>query len=112
VFLPLNEWQSLTVHLVIDDTPGKSTHVLLRLVPSLEAIGTIRIVHLSPSEEKIGRLCVLKSYRNFKFGMDLMLEAHNYLLTKLKNTATQDGGENSVLVSLHSQLYVKGFYQK
>ncbi|KIM20649.1 hypothetical protein M408DRAFT_129169 [Serendipita vermifera MAFF 305830] len=93
------------------DTPGKSTHLLLRLVPSLEPIGTIRIVHLSATEKKIGRLCVLKDYRNFKFGKDLMLAAHDYLLSRQADRGSAEAGA-SLTVSLHSQIYVKGFYAK
>lgn len=91
------------------DEPGKSTHILLRLVPSLEPIGTIRIVHLSPSEKKLGRLCVLGPYRGFKFGKDLTLAAHEFILTGLKANVN---GPSSISVKLHSQIYVKGFYAK
>jgi predicted GNAT family N-acyltransferase len=91
---------------VLDDVPGKSTHLLLRLVPSLEPIGTIRMVHLSATEKKLGRLCVLKEYRNFKLGKDLVLTAHDYLLGRRGRTS------DSLSVSLHSQIYVKGFYVK
>ncbi|CAG7848343.1 SubName: Full=Uncharacterized protein {ECO:0000313/EMBL:CCA74127.1} [Serendipita indica DSM 11827] len=92
------------------DEPGKSTHVLLRLVQGLEPIGTIRIVHLSPTDKKLGRLCVLKPYRNFKFGKDLVLAAHDYIRKQAVTSNGEDGPRLSV--SLHSQIYVKGFYAK
>ena len=77
-------------------------------MPALEPIGTVRIVHISATEKKIGRLCILKPYRNYKFGMDLMLAAHDYLCKP------SVGGEEAprLSVSLHAQIYVKGFYAK
>lgn len=90
-----------------DDEPSKSTHVLLRLVPSLKPIGSVRVVHLTPAEKKIGRLCVLGPFRGFKFGKDLMLAAHEHILAGLKST-----GLPSASVKLHSQIYVKAFYAK
>ncbi|KAG8817776.1 hypothetical protein FRC19_011161 [Serendipita sp. 401] len=92
------------------DNPGVSTHILLRLLPSLEPTGTIRITHLSPTEKKLGRLCVLKDYRNFKFGKDLVLAAHDYLLSSPQRVESAEPGRLSV--ALHSQIYVKGFYAK
>ncbi|PVG00469.1 acyl-CoA N-acyltransferase [Serendipita vermifera] len=90
------------------DGPGKSTHLLLRLVPSLEPIGTVRLVHLSSTEKKLGRLCVLKEYRNFKFGKDLVLAVHDYL----QKQGSPPDAEGPISISLHSQIYVKGFYAK
>ncbi|CAG8597167.1 12883_t:CDS:2 [Acaulospora colombiana] len=75
-------WCPNMLYISVDDGTGKSTHLLLRLVPSLEPIGTVRLVHLSSTEKKLGRLCVLEEYRNFKFGKDLVLAAHDYLLNQ------------------------------
>jgi predicted GNAT family N-acyltransferase len=78
------------------------------LIPSLEPIGTVRLVDLSPTKKKLGRLCVLKEYRSFKFGKDLVLASHKAIIERTRATGILEELE----VSLHSQLYVKGFYAK
>jgi len=90
------------------DEPGASFHLLLRLVPSQEPIGTVRLIDLSPTNKKLGRLCVLKEYRSFKFGKDLVLASHRAILQR----AQVEGIIEELEVSLHSQVYVKGFYNK
>ena len=92
----------------LDDEPNASFHLLLRLLPSLEPIGTVRLIDLSPTKKKLGRLCVLKEYRSFKFGRDLILASHKAIVDR----ARAAGVVEEIEVSLHSQLYVKGLYTK
>jgi predicted GNAT family N-acyltransferase len=92
----------------IDDEPNASFHLLLRLLPSLEPIGTVRLIDLSPTKKKLGRLCVLKEYRSFKFGQDLVLASHKAIIERAQTVGVVEELE----VSLNSQLYVKGFYAK
>ena len=92
----------------LDDEPHASFHLLLRLFPSLEPIGTVRLIDLSPTKKKLSRLCVLKEYRSFKFGRDLVLASHKAVIER----ARAAGIVEELEISLHSQLYVKGFYAK
>ncbi len=84
-----------------------STHILLRLTPSLEPIGTIRAVKGS-SYYKLSRLAVLSDYRQFRFGRELVLALHDYV----KQDALATGKLGIARIHSHSQLYVKGFYAK
>lgn len=81
------------------DKPGASVHFLLRLLPSLEPIGCVRLV---TSKGKVGRLCVLKEYRKYGFGRDLMTKCHALAADKLGTREFQ----------LHSQIPVIPFYAK
>lgn len=92
----------------LDDEPHASFHLLLRLLPSLEPIGTVRLIDLSPTKKKLGRLCVLKEYRSFKFGKALVLASHKAIIDRARAASIAEELE----VSLHSQLYVKGLYTK
>jgi predicted GNAT family N-acyltransferase len=88
---------------------GMSTHFLLRLVPSLIPIGTIRTY--SPngaSYYKLSRLAVLKEYRQFKFGRDLVFALHDWVKAETKRI----GGLDYAEVIAHSQIPVKPFYAK
>ena len=118
-----------------------ATHILLRLVPSLEPIGTIRLVKLSPKTKdhdivndkgsndqslycyKLSRLAVLKDYRNYRFGRTLVLALHECAkrdaessnCSGLVNTEKAHSSSNSVTeikVIAHSQIPVKEFYAK
>lgn len=92
----------------LDDEPHASFHLLLRLLPSLEPIGTARLINLSPTKTKLGRLCVLKEYRSLNFGKDLVLASHKEMVER----ARAAGIVEELEVSLHSQLHAKGFYAK
>ncbi|KAG8927564.1 hypothetical protein FRC01_007248 [Tulasnella sp. 417] len=81
------------------DEPGASVHCLLRLLPSLEPIGCVRLV---TAKGKVGRLCVLKEYRSYGFGRDLMDKCHALAADKLGTREFQ----------LHSQIPVIPFYAK
>lgn len=86
-----------------------ATHFLLRLVPSLAPIGTIRAYRPpGTSYYKLSRLVVLKEYRSFRFGRALVLTLHEWV----KIDAIQTGISGSVDIICHSQLPVKGFYAK
>lgn len=57
-----------------------ATHFLLRLVPSLVPIGTIRGYKQPGSEYyKLSRLAVLEPYRRFRFGKSLVLALHDWV---------------------------------
>ncbi|KAF8514813.1 acyl-CoA N-acyltransferase [Hysterangium stoloniferum] len=87
----------------IDDIDPIATHILLRLIPSKTPIGTLRVYkQAGASYYKLGRLAVLKEYRKFRLGAELVQAAHRYV-------AGQSGPAEIVV---HSQLYVKGFYAR
>ena len=87
-------------------------HFLLRLLPSLRPIGTIRASRTStgvPSVDyyKLSRLVVLKEFRKRHFGRELVLALHKWVITD-----AQSRGEHSAKVICHSQIPVKAFYAK
>lgn len=86
-----------------------ATHFLLRLVPSLKPIGTIRGSKSPEGYYKLSRLAVLKDYRQFKFGRELVSKLHDWV--KADAIANNHKSDVARVVS-HSQLYVKGFYAK
>lgn len=81
------------------DDPGQSVHFLLRLLPSLEPIGTIRLVL---AKGKVGRLCLLKDYRKCGFGRDLMVKCHQM-------SASEPGLSQT---ELYAQIPAMPFYAK
>ncbi|KAG8927563.1 hypothetical protein FRC01_007247 [Tulasnella sp. 417] len=81
------------------DKPGASVHFLLRLLPSLEPLGCARLVI---AKGKIGRLCILKDYRKYGFGRDLMNKCHALAADKLGTREFE----------VHSQIPVIPFYAK
>lgn len=81
------------------DDHGVSVHFLLRLLPSLEPIGVVRLVL---SKGKVGRLCVLQEYRQHGFGRDLMMKCHELAASRL----------GLKQVELHAQIYVIPFYAR
>lgn len=94
-----------------------ATHCLLRLLPSLEPIGTIRAHKVeSPggSYYKLARLVVLKEYRHYKFGRNLVLALHNWAKVHARNSGVTD----YVKMVCHSQAVradsagAVGFYRK
>ncbi|KAI0650526.1 acyl-CoA N-acyltransferase [Trametes meyenii] len=93
----------------IDEYDEEATHILLRLVPSLEPVGTIRCVKLK-EYYKLTRLAVLMDYRKYRFGRLLVESLHDYVKSDAK--ASSRGDADSVKVVSHSQLPVKGFYGK
>ena len=81
------------------DEPGRSIHILLRLLPSNEPLGTVRLV---VALGKVGRLCILPPYRKFGFGRDLMNHCHETARSKYGLKKAQ----------LHSQVPVISFYER
>ncbi|KAG6903398.1 hypothetical protein C0995_005421 [Termitomyces sp. Mi166 len=61
------------------DTNKTATHFLLRLTPSLTPVGTIRGYKAPGGYYKLSRLAVLKEYRNFRFGRELVLALHDWV---------------------------------
>ncbi|TFK20351.1 acyl-CoA N-acyltransferase [Coprinopsis marcescibilis] len=87
-----------------------ATHFLLRLTPSLEPVGTVRL-HKPAGKQyyKLTRLAVLKDYRRYRFGKELVDSLHAWL----KANALQLGHDGpAVDVACHSQLPVQGFYAR
>ncbi|KAI0005135.1 acyl-CoA N-acyltransferase [Russula compacta] len=87
-------------------------HFLLRLLPSLQPIGTIRASRAQPSFDgvpyyKLSRLAVLKDYRKYHFGRELVLALHDWVVID-----AQSRGEHSAKVVCHSQILVKAFYAR
>lgn len=93
-----------------DDMDSTATHLLLRLTRSLTPIGTIR-GYLSKDKTyyKLSRLVVLKEYRNYKFGRELVLALHDWVAVDGKKSAS---GQDAVEIVCHSQIPAKGFYTK
>jgi predicted GNAT family N-acyltransferase len=90
----------------LDET---AEHFLLRLLPSLLPIGTIRASRTStvPSYYKLSRLAVLKDYRQHHFGRELVLALHSWAATDALSC-----GETSAKVVSHSQIPAMPFYVK
>lgn len=86
-----------------------ATHFLLRLVPSLKPVGTVRVTKAEgASYYKLSRLAVLKDFRAFSLGKALVRAGHRYAV----NEQRRAGGKGPVEIVLHSQIYAKGFYAK
>jgi predicted GNAT family N-acyltransferase len=91
----------------LDET---AEHFLLRLLPSLQPIGTVRACRTSSDgvpHYKLGRLAVLNAFRKHHFGRELVVALHEWVTTDY-----QSRGEQSAKVVCHSQILVKAFYAK
>ncbi|CDO73763.1 hypothetical protein BN946_scf185015.g91 [Trametes cinnabarina] len=93
----------------IDEYDEEATHILLRLVPSLKPVGTIRCVKLK-DYYKLSRLAVLKDYRKYRFGAALVQSLHDHV--KADARASGLAASDAAKVIAHSQIPVKGFYGK
>ncbi|KAG1833509.1 acyl-CoA N-acyltransferase [Suillus variegatus] len=109
--------QGFPLEVEVDEHDPTATHCLLRLLPSLEPIGTIRAHKVeSPggSYYKLARLVVLKEYRHYKFGRNLVLALHNWAKVHARNSGVTD----YVKMVCHSQAVradsagAVGFYRK
>lgn len=81
---------------------------MLRLLPSLRPIGTIRASRTSTTNYyKLSRLAVHKDYRKLHFGRELVLALHNWVATDALSL-----GETSAKVVSHSQIPAMAFYVK
>ncbi|KAF5364331.1 hypothetical protein D9756_000180 [Leucocoprinus leucothites] len=117
-----------------------SSHILLRLTPSLVPIGTIRgyLVPGTTDTYKLTRLAILKEYRQYGFGRKLVDALHDWAkshaiasnispgssmsLVNTSNTDSQTDRINTqihqpqltrqIKINCHSQIYAKGFYSK
>jgi len=100
--------QGFPLETELDEYDDNAIHFLLRLLPTLEPIGTIRCVK-GKDQYKLSRLAVLKDYRKFRLGRELVLALHDFV----SGDAKASGGEQSFArVVSHSQIPVKGFYAK
>lgn len=96
----------------LDRLDETAEHFLLRLLPSLQPIGTIRASRAQPSFDgvpyyKLSRLAVLKDYRKYHFGRELVLALHDWVVIDV-----QSRGEHPATVVCHSQIPVKAFYAR
>jgi len=96
----------------IDELDETAEHFLLRLLPSLQPIGTIRASRTStavPGADyyKLSRLAVLKDYRQHHLGRELVFALHSWVATNALSR-----GETSAKVVSHSQLPAIAFYAK
>ncbi|KAJ4479237.1 acyl-CoA N-acyltransferase [Lentinula aciculospora] len=102
--------QGFPIETEIDYLDPVATHFLLRLTPFLLPVGVIRG---SKSREtgyyKLSRLAVLKDYRQFRFGRELVEALHKWVQADARKSGQTAG---SVKVVCHSQIPVKGFYTK
>jgi ribosomal protein S18 acetylase RimI-like enzyme len=100
---------STPMHMCSMDRVG--THLLLRLLPSLEPIGTVRCYKTETATDResyrLSRLCVLKEFRRYKFGSELVLALHECI-----KQAAKQAGSISVNVLAHSQIPAIPFYAK
>jgi len=99
--------QKFPLETEIDEHEDTATHFLLRLLPSNTPVGTIRCVK-GKDYYKLSRLAVLKDYRQFRFGRQLVSALHDFV----KDDARKSGNPDPTRVISHSQLPVKGFYAK
>jgi len=103
--------QEFSLDVEVDEQDPSATHFLLRLVPSLTPIGTVRAHRVEGKiYYKLSRLAVLKPYRQYRFGRDLVLALHQWV--KNDNDAKQIAGLPVAQLICHSQLPAKGFYAK
>ncbi|KAF8914218.1 acyl-CoA N-acyltransferase [Gymnopilus junonius] len=88
----------------------KATHFLLRLTPSLTPVGTIRgFKYPGKDYYKLTRLAVLKDYRKYRFGRELVERLHDWVR---EDALLQGTAAGLVDIVSHSQIPVKGFYAK
>lgn len=109
--------QGFPLDVEVDEHDPTVTHWLLRLLPSLKPIGTIRahkVESAGSSYYKLARLVVLKEYRHYKFGRNLVLTLHDWV----KDHARNSGVIDTVKIVCHSQAVradsagVVAFYRK
>lgn len=116
-----------------------STHILLRLIPSLKPIGTIRGYQVPGTTDtyKLTRLALLKEYRQYGLGRKLVEALHDWIKAHATGSSApsapppaaathQDTDDKTntnfdspstddpptFQISCHSQIYAKGFYSK
>ncbi|KAL0580063.1 hypothetical protein V5O48_001922 [Marasmius crinis-equi] len=108
------------------DSDPTVKHFLLRLTPSLAPIGVIRGTKALKDGDtfhtyKLSRLAVLKTYRQYKLGRELVQALHNWIRIDAKayhqtlidqGTPAVPPPPHIVKVIAHSQIPVKGFYAK
>lgn len=95
--------QGFPLEVEVDEHDPTATHLLLRLLPSLQPIGTIRAYQVETagsSYYKLARLVVLKEYRHYKFGRSLVLALHNWVKDHARNS---EGEIDFVKIVCHSQ---------
>lgn len=83
-----------------------AAHLLLRLTPSLQPVGTIRATKHA-GYYKLSRLVVLQPFRQYRFGRALV-EAHKDWVRRDAKAA----GQSTAVIRCHSQLYIRPFYAK
>jgi hypothetical protein len=89
-------------------------HFLLRLLPSLRPIGTIRASQASFFRRsvlgplyRLSRLAILKDFHKHGFSRELVLALHEWVVANSRSR-----GQQTVTVFCHSQIPVKSFYAR
>ncbi|KAF9263722.1 hypothetical protein L218DRAFT_1077236 [Marasmius fiardii PR-910] len=112
------------------DSDPSVKHFLLRLMPSLAPIGVVRgTKSLNENDNtytyKLSRLAILKPYRQYKLGRELINALHDWVRSDVKAATNHHQGQGQkgqgtsspprqqyVRIIAHSQIPVKGFYSK
>ena len=95
------------VLLRLDET---AEHFLLRLLPSLQPVGTIRASRSDSGGApyyRLSRLAVLKDFRKLNFGRELVLAYHKWVAAD-----AQSRGEHPVKLVCNSVVEANAFYAK
>jgi GNAT superfamily N-acetyltransferase len=87
-----------------------SATFLLRLIPSLEPVGTIRAVRHPDGYYKLTRMIVLKPYRKLDFGKELIEAMHAWI--QLDVSKNPNYSKKELEIACYSQLHARGFYAK
>ena len=85
-------------------------HFLLRLLPSLQPVGTIRASRANSGGApyyRLSRLAVLKDFRKLKFGRELVLAYHKWVAADAHSR-----GEIAANLLCISMVEVNAFYAK
>jgi GNAT superfamily N-acetyltransferase len=79
----------------------------MRTLPSLDPMGTVRVYRKESGVYRLGRLAVLKDYRKFGFGRDLVARLHEWVKADAEDRLNAPSAD----VVAHSQVPVIGFYK-
>lgn len=124
--LMTNSYEPISSSLLLSITqispPPESTSSLNPSASSSDSTGStskkpIGCIRFTPSIGKISRLAVLKEYRQYGFGKELMLAVQQHAVAhRLEDLGecVRDVGDGKKVVRLqcHSQLYVVPFYER
>ncbi|KAI0796944.1 acyl-CoA N-acyltransferase [Abortiporus biennis] len=98
--------QGFPLETEVDGLEDIATHFLLRLRPSSKPIGTVRCTK-EDGYCRLRSLVILKDYRKYKFGRDLVEAVHEFAKEEARKS-----GLSVIEIHSHSQIPVRGFYAK